>query len=96
MGSLTGKTALVTGASRGIGAAIAQRFGAEGATVIVTARTLRGMGNDYGGQDLAGSVDDVAETIKAAVGSAFGWRCDVGDATSRATMADEAKPASAP
>ncbi|MDB5394646.1 MAG: short-chain dehydrogenase/reductase [Rhodospirillales bacterium] len=89
MGALDGKIALITGASRGIGAAIAQRFGAEGATVIVTARTLSGMGNDYGGQDLAGSVEEVVEAINSAGGSAFGWRCDVGDTHSRATMASE-------
>ncbi|GAB3626814.1 short-chain dehydrogenase [Pandoraea terrae] len=37
---LNGKIALITGASRGIGRAIAQRFAAEGATVIVTGRSL--------------------------------------------------------
>ena len=37
---LTSKVALVTGASRGIGEAIARRFAAEGATVIITARTV--------------------------------------------------------
>ncbi len=38
MGQLSGKTALVTGGSTGIGLASAQRFAAEGATVFVTGR----------------------------------------------------------
>jgi NAD(P)-dependent dehydrogenase (short-subunit alcohol dehydrogenase family) len=40
MTKLTGKIALITGASRGIGAAVAKRFAAEGAHVILTGRTI--------------------------------------------------------
>ncbi len=43
MGALEGRICLVTGASRGIGAAIAKRYASEGAHVILVARTVGGL-----------------------------------------------------
>lgn len=55
--NLTGRVALVTGASRGIGAATAKALAAQGAHVILTART-------------AGGLEEVEEAIHAAGGTA--------------------------
>jgi 3-oxoacyl-[acyl-carrier protein] reductase len=71
--TLKGETALVTGASRGIGAAIAQRLGFDGATVIGTATTPEGaarISEQLSARGGRGAVLDVArqESIDALLG----------------------------
>ena len=61
MGELEGCTALITGASRGIGRAIAERPAAEGAAVVVSA-SRRGTHGD-----LAGTLDDAVASIAGAL-----------------------------
>ncbi|WP_329405909.1 SDR family oxidoreductase [Nocardia vinacea] len=72
MGRFDGKTAIVTGASRGIGLAIAQRLVADGARVCVTARkkgALDAVVAELGGPEhaiaVAGRADDVEHQTEA-------------------------------
>ncbi|MBN1658148.1 MAG: SDR family NAD(P)-dependent oxidoreductase, partial [Anaerolineae bacterium] len=66
MGELEGKVAIITGASRGIGRAIAHRFAGAGAVVVLSSRKVDG-------------VQAIADEIKAAGGRALAIAAHVGD-----------------
>ena len=76
MSNLVNQVALVTGASRGIGAAIAQELGKQGATVIGTATT-------------AGGAENINASLKAANIKGLGMALDVNDAAQIAAVLKE-------
>ena len=72
--SLTGKTALVTGASRGIGRAIALELASQGANVAV----------NYAGSEA--KANEVVDEIKALGRDAFAYKCNVSDSANVTEM----------
>ncbi len=76
-GRFSGKTVVVTGASRGIGAAIARRFAREGAAILVSANEAR--------------VEEVAAAIVHEGGRAASFLCDVTDKAAVKALYDAAE-----
>ena len=78
-----GKVAIVTGASRGIGAAIARRLAAAGARVALSARTLEP------DPRFEGSLNETAAAIHAVGGEAVAIRCDLAKSEDRQNLVAE-------
>ena len=74
--SLEGKTLFITGASRGIGLAIAERCAADGANVVIAAKT------DKPHPKLEGTIHTAAEAVETAGGKALPLVCDIRDEAS--------------
>jgi citronellol/citronellal dehydrogenase len=73
MTGLSGKTLFITGASRGIGKAIALRAAADGANVVVAAKSVRSR------DKLPGTIFTAAQEIEAAGGRALPLQVDIRD-----------------
>ena len=74
--SLKGKTLFITGASRGIGLAIARRAAADGANIVIAAKTAET------NPKLPGTIFSAAAEVEAAGGKALAVQCDIRDEAS--------------
>jgi citronellol/citronellal dehydrogenase len=84
MSALQGKTVFITGASRGIGRAIALRCARDGANIVVTAKTATPHPR------LPGTIHEVAQEVVAAGGQALAIQLDVRDEEAVAAAAEQA------
>ena len=80
MQRFSGKVAIVTGASKGIGAATARAFAREGASVMLAARS-------------GAAIETIAAEISASGGAAQAQRCDVADWNDVAKLVDKTRSA---
>ena len=71
MTSLSGKTLFITGASRGIGLAIALRAARDGANVVIAAKS------DVANPKLPGTIHSAAAQVENAGGKALAVKCDI-------------------
>jgi citronellol/citronellal dehydrogenase len=71
--SLKDKTIFITGASRGIGLAIAERCARDGANIVIAAKS------DTEQAKLEGTIHTAAEAVEAAGGKALAVKCDIRD-----------------
>jgi citronellol/citronellal dehydrogenase len=92
MGKLTGKVAIVTGASRGIGQQVAELFAAEGAKVICAARTL----NEGEHRMLEGSLSRTVALIRDKGGEATAVTADVSHESECLALVEAARAAYGP
>ncbi|ASW86865.1 SDR family NAD(P)-dependent oxidoreductase [Mycobacterium intracellulare] len=90
-GRLAGRAAIVTGASRGLGRAIALALAAEGAAVAVAGRT-----EEVWDDRLPGTIGETVAGIEAAGGRAVAVRADLTDRDEIARLVDSARDALGP
>lgn len=86
MGALSGRVAVVTGASRGIGKGIACALAEEGATVYVTGRTV-----DAGTNPLPGTLGETVAEVEKRGGKGIAVKLDLQDDASIAALFDQVR-----
>jgi citronellol/citronellal dehydrogenase len=91
MPRMTGRTAIVTGASRGIGRTVAELLAAEGARVVCVARTL-----NEGDHRLEGSLASTVAAIRGAGGEATAVAADISSEPECLKLAEAARAAYGP